>query len=240
VNPAVCETLAQSAEIARAEEDYWNKEVGRVLPEIWSCDDQGGTLKLSSRSLPLALRRRLLRAAADDLGIALEFRHVEEILGNGSGKGASVLSGEWTVKRHNDLITFGSVDQGVSEYQYDLPVPGKVTVTEAGVILETSLLAGANRLEKDDVVVDPRFARHKWVVRNWRPGERFWPRHIREPKKIKELLQDRHITGERKQRWPVIACRDEIIWLNGFGVRRDLQVNEGDGVLIRQIQGTDK
>jgi tRNA(Ile)-lysidine synthetase-like protein len=78
------------------------------------------------------------------------------------------------------------------------------------------------------------------VVRNWRAGERFWPAHTKEPKKIKELLQDRHITGEQKQRWPVIAWGDEIIWLSGFGVRRDIQANGGDGVLIREIQGSDK
>jgi tRNA(Ile)-lysidine synthetase-like protein len=74
------------------------------------------------------------------------------------------------------------------------------------------------------------------VVRNWRPGERFWPAHTKEPKKIKELLQDRHITGEEKQRWPVIACGDEIIWLSGFGVRRDLRANGDEGVLIQEIQ----
>jgi tRNA(Ile)-lysidine synthase len=161
---------------------------------------------------------------------------VEEILGNGAGKSSSVLSGEWTLKQHNDVITFGPADQAMSEYQYDVPVPGKVRVAEAGIVLETSVSGGANQLEDDDVV-DPRFARNKWVVRNWRPGERFWPRHTKGPKKIKELLQDCHITGARKQRWPVIACGDEIIWLSGFGIRQDLKTKEQDGVLIREIQG---
>jgi tRNA(Ile)-lysidine synthase len=238
VNPSVCETLAESADIARGEEEYWNKEVARVLPEIWSRDERGGTLKLSSRSFPLALRRRLLRAAAENLGITLEFRHVEEILGSDSDGGNSVLSGEWTVRQHNDTITFSTADQAVSNYQYDLPVPGRVRVAEAGIVLETCVPETRDRPQKDDDLVDPRFARHKWVVRNWRPGERFWPTHTKEPKKIKELLQDRHITGEKKQRWPVIACGDEIIWLSGFGVRRDLLANDGFGVLIREIQGS--
>jgi tRNA(Ile)-lysidine synthetase-like protein len=99
---------------------------------------------------------------------------------------------------------------------------------------------GTNRRQGDDDLVDLRFARHEWVVRNWRSGERFWPAHTKEPKKIKELLQDRHITGEKKQRWPVIACGDEIIWLSGFGVRRDLLAKDGFGVLIREIQGSNR
>ena len=240
VNPAVCETLSESAEIARVEEEYWVKEIDCLLPEIWSANEHGGELKLSSRSLPLALRRRLLRAAAENLGLALEFRQVEEILGDGSGKGSSVLPGQWTVMRHGDIVTFTRARQTVSEYQYELPVPGKVSVAEAEIVLETSVPDGSDLSHKGDDLVHSRFAQHKWVVRNWRAGERFWPAHTKEPKKIKELLQDRHITGQEKQRWPVIACGDDIIWMKRFGVCRDFQANGGDGVLIREIQDRHK
>lgn len=239
VNPAICETLAESAEIARVEEDYWKKEVGRVLPEIWYACESGGILKLSSPSLPLALRRRLLRAAAENLGIALEFQHVEEILGAGSGERSSVLPGNWILSRAGEEITFKQATEPVSEYEYPLPVPGKISIAEAGILLETSLLCGSDQ-PHGQALVQSRFAQQKWVVRNWRAGERFWPAHTKEPKKIKELLQDRHITGDQKRRWPVIACGDEIIWLSGFGPRRDVQANGADGVLIREIQSTNK
>src|SRR4029077_11836786 len=154
-------------------------------------------------------------------------------------KGSSVLSGQWTVKQHGDIITFSLAGQKVSEYQYAVPVPGRVSIVEAGIVLETSLLRGSDQSHHDDLV-HSRFAQYRWVIRNWRAGERFWPAHTKEPKKIKELLQDRHITGEEKQRWPVIACADEIIWLKQFGVCRDFQANGGDGVLIREIQGRHK
>lgn len=236
VNPAVCETLSETADIARAEEAYWNQEVDRVLPELWTPTKRGGTLKLSSRLLPLALRRRLLRATAENLGIGLEFRHVEEILGNGSGRCNSVLSGKWMVRRHNDIVTFSPADQETPEYEYELPVPGKVSVAEAGIVLETSVLRGPD--QSHHALVHARFAREKWVVRNWRAGERFWPAHTKRSKKIKELLQDQNITGHEKQRWPVIACGDEIIWLRGLGVRGDIQANGGEGVLIHEIQSS--
>jgi tRNA(Ile)-lysidine synthase len=237
VSPAVCQTLAESAEIARAEEVYWAREVERFLPEIWKADKRGGTLKLSRDSFPLALRRRLLRAAAENLGIALEFRHVEDILSGRSGEGSSILAGQWTVTRRDESINFKQASAQVPEYQYELPVPGKLSVAEAGIVLETSGPDGS-KSHKDDDLVHSRFAQHKWVVRNWRPGERFWPAHTKEPKKIKELLQDCHITGEQKQRWPVIACGDQIIWLSGFGVGRDFQANGGDGILIRELQNS--
>ena len=79
LNPAVRETLAETADIARAEEEYWQKEVARVLPEVWQAERR--TLKPAGlAALPLALRRRVVRAAAESLGLRLEFRHVEEIL----------------------------------------------------------------------------------------------------------------------------------------------------------------
>ena len=67
LNPAVRETLAEVAEIARAEEEYWQQEVARVLPKAWKQDE--ATLKLTALAglLP-ALRRRVIRAAGDIRG----------------------------------------------------------------------------------------------------------------------------------------------------------------------------
>src|SRR5438132_550964 len=82
LNPAVREILAETAEIARAEEEYWNVEVGCILQaSAGHRRDAGPTVGLESFvSLPLALQRRLARAAAEQFGLRLEFRHVEEIL----------------------------------------------------------------------------------------------------------------------------------------------------------------
>jgi len=238
VNPGVCEVLAETAEIARAEEAYWANEISRSLPQVWSQDERGGNLQLRLfASLPLAFRRRLVRAAAETLGMALEFHHVEEILNQQSDGNTSVLPGQWIVTRHGDELRFRKSSEAASDYQYALPVPGKITVTEAGIELETFVVNGASETQRYNPqhLVDARFAKRGLVVRNWRAGERFWPAHTKEPKKIKELLQDRHITGDEKQLWPVIASGDEIIWVRGLGVRRDFQSNGPTGVAIKEV-----
>ena len=77
LNPRVREALAETAEIARSEEEYWQAEVGRLLPEVWN----GELKKLKPMGgLALALRRRVIRAAAESVGLRLEFKHVEEML----------------------------------------------------------------------------------------------------------------------------------------------------------------
>src|SRR5437016_10870398 len=63
LNPAVREILAETAEIARAEEEYWNAEVGRILEGSAGHRprDPGATVGLENFvGLPLALQRRLV------------------------------------------------------------------------------------------------------------------------------------------------------------------------------------
>jgi tRNA(Ile)-lysidine synthetase-like protein len=103
--------------------------------------------------------------------------------------------------------------------------------------LETVVVSAAGTEQYSaEHLVDPGLVLNGVVVRSWRPGEQFWPAHTKKPRKIKELLQDRHITGNQKKLWPVVACGDEIIWMRGFGVRRDMQAKGARGVLIRELQ----
>jgi tRNA(Ile)-lysidine synthetase-like protein len=74
------------------------------------------------------------------------------------------------------------------------------------------------------------------LVRNWRAGDRFWPAHTKAPKKIKELLQERHVTNSVRRLWPVASCGNEIVWMRGFPVPAKLRAGPGEAaVLIREI-----
>ncbi|PYV60338.1 MAG: tRNA lysidine(34) synthetase TilS [Acidobacteria bacterium] len=229
VNPSVQNALADTAEIARGEEEYWAEKVARLLPQVWQSK---GTLNYAQlETLPLALRRRLVRVAAESLGLAMEFRHIEEVLTLKPESGASLPQG-WLATRNGDVIRFHELDEKVSDYQYVLSVPGKAAVPESRLNVEAVLV---NSSADSEDLLESSFAQRELVVRNWRPGERFWPAHTKELKKIKELLQDRHITGEEKRGWPVIASGDEVVWMRGFGVRRDFRAKNGGGVLIREF-----
>ncbi|MDT4947051.1 MAG: tRNA(Ile)-lysidine synthase [Pseudonocardiales bacterium] len=241
VNPAVREALAETAEISRADEEYWAAEIERILPKVWvrPRTSGGSLLKLGFADQPSAIQRRLIRAAAESLGLTLEFGHVEEVrrLSN-DGENASLPEG-WTVSRNKGELRFepaGGVPTD-EDYEYQLSIPGKVTVTEARVQVETLLvLSGhSSELYNPEQLVEPKFVQQALTIRNWHAGERFWPAHMKEPKKLKELLQDRHITGREKKLWPVVASGGEIVWVRGFGIRRDFQSKDTSGVLIRDF-----
>ena len=231
LNPAVREILAETAEIARAEEEYWNAEVGRILEAAGRrLRDTGATVGLRSfAGLPLALQRRLARAAAENFGLRLEFRHVEEILeliSNGC-PGKAALPDGWMASIDKGELKFEpapQISESIHDYRYLLPVPGKVPVPETGTLFEAMLISAEKRAACNaENLLDLGAIAGKLMVRNWHAGDRFWPAHTKAPKKVKELLQEKHVTGEERKLWPVIVSGDEIVWVRGFPTPARLQ-----------------
>jgi tRNA(Ile)-lysidine synthase len=245
LNPAVREAFAETAEIARAEEEYWEKEVARVLPLVWQVAT-GGVLSLSVLvDLPLALQRRVVRAASESLGLRLDFRHVEEILALSSNRAGSakstVLPDGWVVSRKTGALWFESTGEipKESEYEYRLCVPGSVEVQETKSRFEAVLVSGnvAEGYNPEDLM-DRALLAAELKVRNWRPGDRFWPAHTKVAKKIKELLQDRRVTGPERKLWPVVVSGTDVVWVRGFrapGQLRPRSVAQ-KAVLIREVE----
>src|SRR2546425_9711523 len=234
LNPAVREILAETAEIARAEEEYWNAEVGRILEgsrgRRRSQGEAGAAVGLVNFvDLPLALQRSLDSAAVDNYGVRLEFRHVEEILeliSNGC-PGKAALPDGWMASIDKGELKFEPAPQiaeSIRDYQYLLPVPGKVPVPETGTLFEAMLISAEKRAACNaENLLDLGAIAGKLMVRNWHAGDRFWPAHTKAPKKVKELLQEKHVTGEERKLWPVIVSGDEIVWVRGFPTPARLQ-----------------
>jgi tRNA(Ile)-lysidine synthase len=123
-------------------------------------------------------------------------------------------------------------------YAYDLAVPGAIDVPEAGTSFQATLVpASAVARYNPDHMLDPTFLRQELTVRNWRAGDRYWPAHSKSPKKIKELLQERKVTGAERRLWPVVASGQEIVWLRGFPTPARLRPQDGarQALLIREL-----
>jgi tRNA(Ile)-lysidine synthase len=194
---------------------------------------------------PIAVQRRLVKAVAEHAGIPLEFKHIEEILRfaavrGPSGKELSLPFG-WKVWREPETLVFAAPDprkqeQVPQEYEYDLLVPGRTTVPEAGVVIEALRRAPeAQGSGYNPHLLDPDLLQGKLKLRNWRPGDRFWPAHTKSSKKIKDLLQERHLAQPERGLWPVITNGEEIVWVRGFPVPAKLQAKPGrDAIMIRE------
>src|SRR5581483_7152782 len=140
----------------------------------------------------------------------------------GTGKELSLPLG-WKILWYADELLFATPDlrtsAGVSDYQYPLTIPGRVEVHECRFTIEARRISGDEVARYNpDELLDADSVTGPLVVRNWRAGDRFWPAHTKSPKKIKELVQERHVAQPERGRWPVIVHDDEIIWMRGFPV----------------------
>jgi len=95
-NPRIAEQLARLAAIARDEESWWDTELARILPQfvLPGKPVRGGGRSVSTqpgegsaglelarlRALAPAMRRRVLRAAAQQLDCALNFDQTERLM----------------------------------------------------------------------------------------------------------------------------------------------------------------
>ncbi len=244
LNPSVREVLAENAEIARAEQDYWDQQVHRLLGELWKKNAKtgGGTIKVSALSvLPLALQRRVVRGAAESLGLRLEFRHVEEIVDVAFSKSASaVLPKGWTASLHRGDLGFAATagSHQPPVYEHYLPLPGTVQIPQLGSRFEALLVPRKScELYNHDHLLDPAQLGNNLIVRNWRPGDRFWPAHRKEPKKVKELLQELHLIGLERKLWPVVVSGTDLVWVRGFPAASQFRVDKStaEAVLVREV-----
>jgi tRNA(Ile)-lysidine synthase len=195
---------------------------------------------------PRAVQRRVVKAVGDEAGIPLEFKHIEEILRFAAedgppGKELSLPLG-WKLRRQPEAVVFVTPDlrrqERIPDYEYSLAVPGRTLVPELGVVIEALLVAP----DAKDAEYNPQellradLLPRRLLVRNWRAGDRFWPAHTKSPKKVKELLQERHVAQPERRLWPVVVSGDEIVWMRGFPVPARLHAEAGqEAVLIREV-----
>jgi len=190
---------------------------------------------------PLAVQRRLIKAIGEHARIPLEFKHVEEILhfaaeDEKASKELSLPLG-WKIQRHPEDLLFLTPDLRhpiePNDYEYTVAVPGHTSIPELDATI-TTLRVPASEIARynPDQLLNADSLTGSLRIRNWRPGDRFWPAHTKSPRKIKELLQDQHIAQPARAFWPVIICGDEIVWLQGFATHANHQATKGSAAIL--------
>src|SRR5215471_3010827 len=262
-NPALRQTLADLAEVARGEAAYWGLEAGSLLPRLVrpgkpsrsgrsAAGKASETLSLdlaAFRNLPLAAQRQVLQRLGKQMGASIEFKHIQQLTEMASGGAQSkrlLLPGGLVAARSFRELAFSREEKAppAPDYCYSLPVPGEVTVPELGATLRARILTGgipAISGYNPDSLLDPSLLAPRLTVRNWRAGDRFFPAKTRSPKKLKELLQagrmGQRLSMAQRKMWPVVESAGQIVWVRGFAVPAAFAPRTGDAVLIEELEG---
>lgn len=255
-NPDIRGTLADVAEVARAESEYWDTQTAAALPRIL----RQGKPTRSGRSasgeasrlvavdvaalagLHLSLQRRALQRIVEQLGSRLEFSHIEQLLElareGRSGKKLLLPGGLIAIRTFRELqFTATREDLSCADYRYSLSIPGQIVVPEIESIIRTKIVKLAEQASAS--LLNPSLLGGELIVRNWRAGDKFFPPNTSAPKKLKELLQPGRMTREMSPRerkaWPVAESNGQLVWVRGFPAPQAFAAGAGDAVLIEEI-----
>jgi len=253
-NPGVADTLLRTARIAEDDLAFLDEESARLWGEV--IRKQENTIILDKGKfleLPAALKRHLLRAAIEKLSGSLkdiETRHIEEImdtLTKPAGKRISLPEG-LVFSVEYDKYLLGTDMAALSpfpilETEYPLMVPGETLIP--GWRIQATIINREQMREEDEDFNKRSFvsgrlkgrspfknyfdadkAGDKLSVQPRRPGDRFQPLGMSQPKKLGEFMIDAKIPHAWRERIPLVCSLGHILWVVGWRMDDRVRVTE--------------
>ena len=263
-NPAVRDALTRLSRSATQDDEYLEREVDSVWP---AAVREGTGLVAVDRAaynqLAPAVQARLLRRAvarADGSLDGIEHVHIDEMaqmMSGAAGRNLDLPRGlRFAVGYQEATITQG--DAGLCglptlEGDYPLKIPGETQVcgwrVEAKLAERRTAEAGAGEY---DATSKPVYAPDgltaylgrdalgaQTQVRARRPGDRFQPLGMSQPKKLQDFMVDAKVPRQWRDRVPLVVSADRIAWVVGWRISEWAKVNEGtsQAVEIRFLDG---
>ena len=217
-NPNITDALANLADLAYEEEQYWGLvsesfASTRMLTHGGS-EEAGVELRADALStVPRALARRLIRRAISlakgDLR-QIDFHHVEAV----RNLRRRVKLPGLTVTRSFEWIRFAAADPAPPT---PLPItpPGKFPspdgLTEICVDVTQANACDTLSMEACQIC-------SPLELRGWRPGDHYRPQGHSRDQKIQEMFQKARVPSWRRASWPILTCGEKILWARQFGV----------------------
>jgi len=230
--------LAGMANLASAEEDYWNQQVEPVYQQITRRSQLGSFFQIDPlMALHPAVRRRVVRRALKDVRgdlRSIDFQHIEAILNlcNSSQAHDRVLvPGVDAIRSFDTLLLTrpGQLAAGGRHYRVDLRLgeehrlpfgAGTIYVDWAQHAVQfCANFKGAVEVEDLDAeALTGESTPRPFYVRNWEPGDEIQRPGHAGAEKIKSLFQEYRVVLWERRHWPVVVLGEEIVWVRRFGI----------------------
>jgi tRNA(Ile)-lysidine synthase len=241
VGENVAARLSRQAELIRDEDDLLDQLARRRY------DAMRGAIGLNRTALlqePKALQRRVLRLWVEQVRghlRGLDFVHVEELLRLIDAKapqGQASVPGGWALVREYNALRLEKRRRGSKRlcYSYQFEVGKVLPIHEAGAEIRSERSGGPiDRwpTELTEAVFDLDEMPGNLAVRNFRPGDRFRPLGMTGHKKVKDLLIDKKVPLSIRATLPLLATRDEILWIPGYARSEIARVSEKTQATLR-------
>ncbi|MFZ1133927.1 MAG: tRNA lysidine(34) synthetase TilS [Candidatus Korobacteraceae bacterium] len=245
-NPNIRQLLSETADVALAEEDFWQPYVAALVSH-WHQKVRGMRLQESAGagagflSAGVAVQRRALMQFLEWHGIKADFHHIEEVRRCALGEAPSAnLPRGWRANRDGDWLQLippaSATDEPTADggYEYVLPIPGRTLISEAGVTVQATIVhTEAAALESPGTLLRAAVVGSELTFRNWHAGDRFRPAHSASEEKLKRLFSKKRIPAEQRPLWPVALSGGQLVWVREFSVAHDFAWVPGDGDAVK-------
>jgi tRNA(Ile)-lysidine synthase len=246
-NPQVAEALLRTASIAADDLDFIDKEVDRLWNDIVGKQKDSVVIdKKRFITLPPALKRYLLRRSIESvLGTLkdIEAGHIEDVLDaldKPAGKVIGLPFGlSFTIEYDRYVLAKDTVSLcpfPVLENEIALNIPGKTRVPgwniEASVLSPSEVKAEGKSADFSACFDFNRTGSHL-TVRSRRPGDRFQPHGMSQPKKLNRFMIDARIPQQWRRRVPIVTSPEQIIWVVGWHIDERAKVTNDTSKMLR-------
>jgi len=228
--------------IEKAIEDLWGKTYGQ--------DSEGPYLNaMRFNQLGLPYQRRILKRFLTRQDIHPDFQTVEDLLKfiQGSGrknmdtslksivKGEDGKKGRFLSLYKNKLRLLSPPEELPATPVVPVAIPGPVPLPELNVSLfalpwyesEKISISPIRPNDKQQVYVNlSQFVDKPLELRTRRPGDKFQPIGMDVPVRFKKFLINRGVPRFERDRLPVLALGNQILWAPGLGISQQLVIQK--------------
>lgn len=227
-------------------------QVAREATTLWSSLDRQIDLAESKTVISVSEHETRFSALPDDPWIAraLLLRHIRR-LASARDLSSENLSRivEWSADRRRVTVTkdlellrtHGAIALRRRDFPPPPPYEVALTAGRTAELPEGKQIRVTRLASRPDELADAEHTRQvfsvdsnavpSFLVRSRRPGDRFRPLGLGGTRKVKDILIDRKIDPDDRDRLPILVCNGEIVWIAGVGVSESFRVVDGTGDL---------
>ncbi len=239
-NPAIEETLVQIARNLRLDYDYLANIAETKFKRYAKLLDGSVKLRLDFLKEETALQRMIIREcikrAKGDLN-SVTYGHWEDLNGllKKKARWSMTLPGGLFIRHAGNALVFTrNAAKKAADFTglvYELKIPGRTKITEAGKILEADFVKAPadfrSKKTKKEEYFDFEKLKLPLYLRFRRAGDIIRPIGMSGNKRLKRLFVDEKVALEARAKTPLLISGGKIIWVCG--------VKRSDGAKVERV-----
>ena len=239
--PNFKEILLRTSNILREEDDYLEKGAEAAYQKVVREERETLSFKFSEyQSLHQAIQWRVIKKILGriyDRGVAVEegeWSDVNEMHRKLHQSSPSFLlelpRGAWVEKRYDAVLLGKGKLKPFLPFDVELISPGRTIIREIGkevVIEETDRDKFKNyRGPLNTALMDYGSLQFPLRMRNFRPGDRFYPLGAKGTQKLKNFFIDHKIPKFERPKVPLLVSGEMIAWIVGYRIDERVKITE--------------